>query len=66
MKPILFFFSNTKAVILPAALLAAGMLSSCVHEWPETKGNQREVRIDVSHTLHWDQFDMTVSRTPMP
>lgn len=66
MKPILLIFSNTKAVILPAALLAAGMLSSCVHEWPETKGNQREVRIDVSHTLHWDQFDITVSRTPMP
>lgn len=54
---------DTAAASLLSLALASGLVS-CVHEWPEDARPVREVRLNVSHTLNWDQFDMTVSRDP--
>lgn len=51
---------HSQAVIL-LAILCVGF-TSCVHEWPETDGQMRQVRINVTHALTWDQLDILVSR----
>lgn len=55
-----------RRALLAAVCASLVSLASCVHEFPHEEPGARRVDLHISHSLEWEQHDITVSRDGTP